>query len=254
MSNFKPGKINKHILHSNILERDVTLSVYLPEDYSELFKYQVIICFDGLDFLRFGRLQREYERLRREDEIQRAIIIGFHYEDVDKRREEFHPQGTRSHKTVQVVGKELLPFIDKTFPTYKVGNARILMGDSLAGSIALLTALTYPTMFSQVAMLSPHSDESVIDKFNKCIQYSELSIWHAIGLEEEDFALPTTGERANFLTPNRDLATVIKDKGLTYHYLEFEGRHNWKSWKPLLSDILKYYLSDELITQESNEV
>ena len=32
MSNFKPGKINKHILHSNILERDVTLSVYLPED------------------------------------------------------------------------------------------------------------------------------------------------------------------------------------------------------------------------------
>ena len=77
MSNFKPGKINKHILHSNILERDVTLSVYLPEDYSELFKYQVIICFDGLDFLRFGRLQREYERLRREDEIQRAIIIDF---------------------------------------------------------------------------------------------------------------------------------------------------------------------------------
>ena len=75
MSNFKPGKINKHILHSNILERDVTLSVYLPEDYSELFKYQVIICFDGLDFLRFGRLQREYERLRREDEIQRAIIM-----------------------------------------------------------------------------------------------------------------------------------------------------------------------------------
>ena len=50
MSNFKSGKINKYILHSNILERDVTLSVYLPEDYSELFKYQVIICFDGLDF------------------------------------------------------------------------------------------------------------------------------------------------------------------------------------------------------------
>ena len=60
-------------------------------------------------------------------------------------------EGTRSHKTVQVVGKELLPFIDKTFPTYKVGNARILMGDSLAGSIALLT-LTYPTIFSQVAI------------------------------------------------------------------------------------------------------
>ena len=187
--------------------------------------------------------------MRREDEIQRAIIIGFHYEDVDKRREEFHPQGTRSHKTVQVVGKELLPFIDKTFPTYKVGNARILMGDSLAGSIALLTALTYPTIFSQVAMLSPHSDETVIDKFNKCI-HSELSIWR-YWFRRRRFCFANNWRTCKLLTPNRDLATVIKDKGLTYHYLEFEGGHNWKSWKPLLSDILKYYLSDELITQES---
>ena len=50
MSNFKPGKLINiyYIVISS--ERDVTLSVYLPEDYSELFKYQVIICFDGLDF------------------------------------------------------------------------------------------------------------------------------------------------------------------------------------------------------------
>ena len=54
------------------------------------------------------------------------------------------------------------------------------------------------TYFQSTSNLAMHSDETVIDKFNKCIQYSELSIWHAIGLEEEDFALPTTGERANF--------------------------------------------------------
>ncbi|MCJ1656746.1 esterase family protein [Staphylococcus sp. NRL 16/872] len=253
MANFKAGKINKHILHSHILERDVTLSVYLPENYSELFKYQVIICFDGLDFLRFGRIQREYERLRREEQIQRAIIVGFHYEDVDKRREEFHPQGSRSSKTVQAVGKELLPFIDNTFPTYKVGNARILMGDSLAGSIALLTALTYPTIFSQVAMLSPHSDSTVLDKLDHCMQFKELTIWHAIGKEEADFKLPTTGERANFLTPNRALSKAIQQCGITYQYTEFDGGHNWKSWKPMLADILNYFLNEE-IPLPSNEV
>lgn len=77
MSEFKPGKINKHIFYSDILERDVTISIYLPEEYTDLFKYQVIICFDGLDFLRFGRIQREYEKLRKDNEIQRAIIVGF---------------------------------------------------------------------------------------------------------------------------------------------------------------------------------
>ncbi|MDU3838898.1 MAG: esterase family protein, partial [Staphylococcus aureus] len=28
MSEFKTGKINKHVLYSNILNRDVTLSIY----------------------------------------------------------------------------------------------------------------------------------------------------------------------------------------------------------------------------------
>ena len=50
MEEFKAGKINKYILNSKILERDITLSIYLPEDFTELFKSQVIICFDGLDF------------------------------------------------------------------------------------------------------------------------------------------------------------------------------------------------------------
>ncbi len=126
---------------------------------------------DGLDFLRFGRIQRTYESLIKEARIDDAIIVGnIHYEEkhVDKRREEFHPQGSRSHLTIQSVGKEILPFIDSTFCTLKVGNARLLVGDSLAGSIALLTALTYPTIFSRVAMLSPHSDDKVLDELNEC--------------------------------------------------------------------------------------
>ncbi|MCT1925442.1 esterase family protein [Staphylococcus pasteuri] len=246
MSEFKPGKINKHQFYSDILEREVTISIYLPEDYTDLFKHQVIICFDGLDFLRFGRIQREYERLRKDQEIQRAIIVGFHYESVEKRREEFHPQGSRSHLTVKAIGKKLLPFIDATFPTYKVGNARLLMGDSLAGSIALLTSLTYPTIFSQVAMLSPQYDDIIKEKLIDCETKEQLSIWHAIGLEEEDFTLPTNGKRANFLTPNRELNQLIKQYHVKYEYQEFDGGHNWKSWKPMLGDILKYFLDEEI--------
>ena len=48
------------------------------------------------------------------------------------------------------MGKEILPYIDATFPTYKVGNTRLLIGDSLAGSIALMTAMTYPTILVEL--------------------------------------------------------------------------------------------------------
>lgn len=75
MSEFKTGKINKHVLYSNILNRDVTLSIYLPESYNQLVKYNVILCFDGLDFLRFGRIQRTYESLIKEARIDDAIIV-----------------------------------------------------------------------------------------------------------------------------------------------------------------------------------
>ncbi len=95
-----------------------------------------------------GDKQCTYESLIKEARIDDAIIVGFHYEDVDKRREEFHRQGSRSHLTIQLACKEILPFIDSTFSTLKVGNARLLVGDSLAGSIALLMVSTYPTNFS----------------------------------------------------------------------------------------------------------
>lgn len=51
MDNFQAGRINKINFSSDILDRDITLSIYLPKDFTELFKYKVVFCFDGLDFL-----------------------------------------------------------------------------------------------------------------------------------------------------------------------------------------------------------
>ncbi|SUM32358.1 esterase [Staphylococcus gallinarum] len=114
-------------------------------------------------------------------------------------------------------------FIDRTFPTFKVGNSRILLGDSLAGSVALMTALSYPRVFSQVGMLSPQHDEVITTMFDRCQFQEQLTIWHIVGLEEDDFELPTTGKRADFLTPNRELNQLIATSGVTYHYFEFDG-------------------------------
>ena len=85
------------------------------------------------------------------------------------------------------MGKEILPYIDATFPTYKVGNTRLLIGDSLAGSIALMTAMTYPTIFSQVALLSPMYNENIKQKFDTCMNKDQLTIWHAIGFRRRRF-------------------------------------------------------------------
>lgn len=51
MYEFQPGNINKIEFPSAILERDVTLSIYLPKDFTELFKYKVVFCFMVWTFL-----------------------------------------------------------------------------------------------------------------------------------------------------------------------------------------------------------
>ncbi|ARJ51449.1 esterase family protein [Staphylococcus lutrae] len=244
MSSFKPGEITVTHFNSDYLEREITLSVYLPRDYSDLYKSKVIFCFDGRDFLRYGQIHRVYEKLRKAGEIERAIIIGLHYENVEMRRKEFHPQGEKAGQTVQAVANEILPWIDRTFATYKVGHARLLLGDSLAGSIAFLTALSYPRVMSQVGMLSPYFDDTVKQIFDRCQFKSELNIWHVIGKEEIAFKLPTTGEDADFLTPNRVLKDLIESEAMTYQYEELDGGHNWKTWQKKLPDMLTYFLSN----------
>ncbi|MCU5746004.1 alpha/beta hydrolase-fold protein [Staphylococcus sp. SQ8-PEA] len=246
MTEFQPGKITTFEFPSDILNRNITLSVYLPKDYTELFKHKVVICFDGRDFFSFGQVHRKYEKLRKEEKIEKAIFIGFHYQTVDDRRREFHPQGDKAPQTVRAVTQELLPFIDNTFATYKVGHGRVLLGDSLAGSIALLTALSYPRIFSQVGVLSPQYAEPINQLVERCQFKEQLSIWHAVGLEEQKFNLPTTGAEADFLTPNRALHELLDKHNITTHYQEFEGGHQWKSWQGLLEDLLIYFLSDDI--------
>ncbi len=46
-------------------------------------------------------------------------------------------------------------------------------------------------------MLSPHSDDKVLDKLNQCANKEQFRIWHVIGLDEKDFTLPTNGKCAH---------------------------------------------------------
>jgi len=240
----KIGLVDQIKLESKFLKREVTISIYLPKDYTDLYKHHVIITFDGRDFFQFGQIHRAYEKLRTNDEIERAIIVGVHYEDVDKRRTEFHPDGEYRKETSQFVVKELCPYIDKTFSTLKVGNARMLLGDSLAASIALMTCLEYPHHFSQAGLFSPMINDTVIEAFNNCSSKHLLTIKHYIGKEEDSFKL-ISGDMADFLTPNRSFSERVKQEDLTYEYTELDGGHTWKTWKPELPNMLSYFLSHQ---------
>ena len=237
-----PGKVHSIDFDSEILNDTYEIQYYLPKNFSDLYKHHVIITFDSQDFFKYGQIERAYEKLYEAEAVERAVIVGVPYPSVEWREDYFNPNGDYHEKLVAFVSRELITWIDQTFPTLKVGTSRLLMGESYAGSTAFSVALQYPSTFSQAVAFSPYVDDAFIDKFKSQPGLINLNLYHTIGLEEDDFTT-ISGNRADFLTPNRQLNEFLEYEPLEYQYHELDGGHIWKTWKPEISGILKQYLS-----------
>lgn len=224
------GKIEEVNFYSKALGEEMQLLIHLPHQYSPLYKYSVLIASDGKDYFQYGRIGRVADELVHEGDINNMIVVGVPYKSVKERRRMYHPDGDRHKDYIRFLAHELVPYIDENYPTYQVGAGRGLIGDSLAATISLLTALKYPNCFGKVILHSPYVDEYVMEQVASAEDTSSFSIYHVIGEEETEVKTTVDGIQ-DFLTPNRELNNLIKRKGFSYFYEEFKGNHTWKYWQ-----------------------
>lgn len=225
------GKITEVSIYSDALEEDMQLLIYLPHNYSELYKFSILIASDGKDYFQYGRIGRVVDELIDAQAIENVIVVGVPYKSVKERRRLYHPEGDRHEAYLRFLARELVPYLDEHYPTYQIGAGRGLIGDSLAATISLLAASKYPNTFGKVILHSPYVDDSVIEAVNSVKDPSRFSIYHVIGQEENEVQTMKDGVQ-DFLTPNRELNKVIESKGFPYFYEEFKGNHTWKYWQP----------------------
>lgn len=235
------GTLEDLEIQSSYLGDNIPLLVYLPPNYTPLSSYDLIICQDGKDYFQLGRIPRQVESLINDYEIREAIVVGVPYPSVAERRERYHPDGERAEAYRRFLAFELLPFLDNQFPTHQLASSRTLAGDSLAGTSSFLTALEYPALFGQVMMHSPYVDQYVLDAVQSHKHEQPLSIYHVIGSEETVVKL-TNGEEADFLTPNNELADLLKASPCNYSFRIFQGNHTWTYWQKDLTTGLKTLL------------
>ncbi|CAG9620482.1 alpha/beta hydrolase [Sutcliffiella rhizosphaerae] len=237
----KFGRTEEFSLFSNELKEEMILLVYTPANYSPLYKYNILIAQDGKDYFTLGRIGSTADRLLKENKMQNTIIVGIPYKDVKDRWNKYHPDGEKNSAYIRFLAHELVPYLDEKYPSYQMGMGRALIGDSLAGTVSLVAALSYPHTFGKVIMQSPYVDEKVMKTVTEFEQPSLLSLYHVIGTKETE--VPTTnGEKKNFIEPNRALHTLMKDKSYSVYYEEFEGTHTWTYWQPDLKKALSTML------------
>ncbi|WP_342509031.1 esterase family protein [Sporosarcina sp. FSL K6-2383] len=227
----KYGKIEDITIYSKELDEEMQLLIHLPYNYSPLYKYSVLIASDGKDYFQYGRIGRVVDELMDAGDIENVIVVGVPYKSVSERRRMYHPEGDRLEAYIRFLAHELVPYMDDNYPTYQIGAGRGLIGDSLAATVSLLTALKYPNSFGQVILHSPLVDERVLEAVETAQSPSHLSIYHVIGQGETEVKTTVDGVR-DFLSPNRVLKDLIERKGFPYFYEEFEGDHTWKHWQP----------------------
>ncbi len=234
----RKGKMIEETIESKYLEETMTLKMYQPETFSPLYKYNICIMQDGNDYFQMGRIATLSDRLHEAEEITNTVFIGIHYKDKFDRREKYHPSGKQNEAYTKFLVNEVVPLLDDILPTYHMGQSRALMGDSLAGTLAFITALKYPNTFGKVIMQSPYVDETVLDALENAKDIHSIDIYHTIGTDETNVDT-TDGKQMDFVKPNRTLKEALKEKGSTYTYHELEGgQHTWKYWQKDMKRLL----------------
>lgn len=238
---FPMGKIEEITLQSKELGEEVMMLVYLPANYSPLYKYSLLIAQDGRDYFQLGRIGRIADEFLGRKEIENVIIVGIPYNSVEDRRRKYHPDGEQHQAYIRFLAHELVPYLDNLYPTYHMGMGRALIGDSLAATVSLLAALEYPHTYGKVLLQSPYVNKAVLSAVKNFKHPELLSVYHTIGLHETE--VKTSSKNKDFLTPNRELSGIFKERGFHYFYDEFNGGHTWTYWQPDLKRAIKTMLS-----------
>lgn len=225
------GKVEDLSIYSKELQEDMQLLVYLPSNFSPLYKYTLVIASDGKDYFQLGRIPRVVDELLGNQEIENIIVVGVPYKSVADRNKKYEPTGEQHGAYLRFLAHELVPFLDEKYPTYQVGMGRALIGDSLAATVSLMAALKYPNIFGRVILQSPKVGKEMLTAVEAFKSANSFTVYHVIGKEETAVKLGN-GETEDFLEPNRKLNNLMKNKGFSIFYEEFEGDHTWKHWQP----------------------
>lgn len=238
MTSLERGTVKDINFFSNALNEELKLLIYIPANYSPLYEYNILIASDGNDYFQLGGIPRLADELIDNYMIENTIIVGVPYKNYEDRKRKYTPTGDQFEAYMRFLAHELVPYLDDEFSTAQVGGGRALIGDSMAATISLMTAIHYPNIFGKAVLQSPYVDEHVLDAVRQAQNIDVLSLYHIIGLQENKVVFKDNATIKDFLTPNRALHELIVERGIETFYEEFEGNHTWTYWKPDLKRAL----------------
>jgi len=139
-----------HTIASTAIGEDRIIDIYLPPAYknSPDRVFPVVYVLDGQEYFLQGVAYQDMLRFR--DKSPAFIVVGIRT-NRRKRRRLFYQE---SSKFTRFLNKELLPYIDKTYRTFKE-KERVFFGWEMAAGLGFEISQTHPSLFSAYVLASP---------------------------------------------------------------------------------------------------
>ena len=276
------GKVEHFENFKSNYVRPRNVTVWLPADYNKKEKYAVLYMQDGNENLfeiidktrnQELRLDETITELVKAKKIRKCIVVAI-ANTGSFRHSEYYPQKSLQYLPIEkreniidkllaknpqadnyllFLTKELKPFIDKTYSTYKDQQNTFVGGYSMGGLISIYAISEYPKIFGGAACLSTHfmgatSSKDILDGVvpNSIKEYFKLNLPspkdHKIYFGYGNKGFPESFYKG-FQTP---IDTLMKEKGYTsdnWITKEFDGdEHARSSWAKQLPIILEFLL------------
>jgi enterochelin esterase family protein len=239
------GRIEKHQLKSALLNNDREIAVYLPPGYSKMEKtYPALVPFDEVAYLgdenhlALVPTPTILNNLISEKRIPPmvALLVG-------------NAPGARSRELTcnpvfaDFLVSELLPWAHSLYNFTTDPRQVVIGGSSFGGLAATCAGLRHSEAFGNVLSQSgsywwtPSGEETnswpnwVAKKFIASPKQT-LRFYLDAGSEEIDLS----GAGNSILLTSQNIRDVLLAKGYEVHFQEFEGGHDYLSWRGTLAE------------------
>ena len=150
--------------------------------------------------------------------------------------------------------KDVVGFVDRTFPTVRSRRARAVAGLSMGGYGAMMLAMRHGNVFSTAASHSgafifvhgPRLDVPGTTALADALPKRQYDLWelakqHAKGRRR--LALRFDCGRGDWLIgSNRKFHRHLERLGIEHGYDEFDGAHDWAYWDTHIKDTLAFVM------------
>lgn len=229
------GMLSDNIrIKSGILGYDLQYRVYLPENVSADANLPTLYITDGQSYIKNGRMVKALDKAISDGAITPVMAVFVDSRDPDnlktnRRNEQFFCKKDYA----DFFTTELIPIIDKTYPTSAQREDRVILGVSFGGFNAGCFGLMATPYFGGIAMNSPAHRDFVkyLRKQYERYEKKNLKIYMSVGNDVDNRLAVRSFRRS------------LEKKGYDLTFSQNNHGHDWDNWKPLLPDVLETFFA-----------